>query len=196
MTTPAETRKRIVQASVRLFAQQGVGATTTRHIAAEARIAEGTIYRHFPSKEALADAIFLEHYLPFADALDRLQQGAATAAARMGALVGHFYAAFDRDRDLFSYLLLGPRAATMRLPPGTVTPVSVLRRVVEGARAEAPARFPAGGAALVTALVLGMILQPAEAVALGELPGPLADQAAPVVGGILRVLGLEGEDRP
>ncbi|WP_268967332.1 TetR/AcrR family transcriptional regulator [Zavarzinia marina] len=196
MTSPAETRRRIVQASIRLFAQQGVGATTTKHIAAEARIAEGTIYRHFPSKEAMADAIFLEHYLPFADALQARLRGAGTAGARIAGLVGHFYEAFDRDRDLFSYLLLGPRGATMRLPVGTVTPISVLRGVIASARVEVGGGFPPGDDGLVTAIVLGMILQPAESVALGEEKGPLAERAAVVVAAIGRVLGLDAGAAP
>lgn len=48
---PEERRTEIIQAAVRLFAQQGFERTTTREIAAEAGIAEGTIYKYFASKQ-------------------------------------------------------------------------------------------------------------------------------------------------
>lgn len=56
--TPAAkdaTRKRIVGAAQRLFAQQGFEATTTRDIARDAQIAAGTLFNYFPSKESIVD---------------------------------------------------------------------------------------------------------------------------------------------
>lgn len=47
------TRDRIVEAALALFRQRGLEATTTREIAREARIATGTLFNYFPSKEAI-----------------------------------------------------------------------------------------------------------------------------------------------
>ena len=46
-----------MQAAKRLFARQGFDGTTTREIAARARVNEAIIFRHFPSKEDLYWAI-------------------------------------------------------------------------------------------------------------------------------------------
>lgn len=54
-----ERRKAIVSAAVRLFSQQGFANTTTREIAANAGVAEGTIYRYFSSKQDILFA-FIE----------------------------------------------------------------------------------------------------------------------------------------
>jgi len=54
------TRKRLVRAALDLFTSHGYHATTTPAIAARAGVAEGTIYRHFPSKEALLNEVFRE----------------------------------------------------------------------------------------------------------------------------------------
>ncbi|MCL4864556.1 MAG: TetR/AcrR family transcriptional regulator [Gemmatimonadales bacterium] len=54
------TRSRLVRAALELFATQGYHATTTPAIAARARVAEGTIYRHFDGKEALLNEVFRE----------------------------------------------------------------------------------------------------------------------------------------
>lgn len=49
------TRKRIVHAAQTLFERQGFEATTTRDIARSAKIAAGTLFNYFPSKESIVD---------------------------------------------------------------------------------------------------------------------------------------------
>ncbi len=48
-----DTRSRILKAALHLFARQGYDGTTTRDLAAEARVAEGTLFRHFTNKKAI-----------------------------------------------------------------------------------------------------------------------------------------------
>lgn len=48
-----ETRDRILKAALRLFAKRGFEATTTRDLAEAAGVAEGTLFRHFPTKKAI-----------------------------------------------------------------------------------------------------------------------------------------------
>src|SRR6185503_256171 len=48
------TRDRITKAALRLFESKGFDATTTKAIAAKARIAEGTVFNYFPTKEDIA----------------------------------------------------------------------------------------------------------------------------------------------
>lgn len=46
-------KQQIIDAAHDVLAEHGLAATTTKQIAARAGCAEGSIYRHFPSKEAL-----------------------------------------------------------------------------------------------------------------------------------------------
>lgn len=55
---PQGTRDRLVRAALELFTTQGYHASTTPEIAAKAGVAEGTIYRHFASKEQLLNEIY------------------------------------------------------------------------------------------------------------------------------------------
>ena len=48
-----DTRSRILKAALHLFARQGYDGTTTRDLAAEAKVAEGTLFRHFTNKKAI-----------------------------------------------------------------------------------------------------------------------------------------------
>ncbi|HBE16188.1 MAG TPA: TetR/AcrR family transcriptional regulator, partial [Cyanobacteria bacterium UBA11367] len=53
MLVDTTTKCRILQTAQRLFARHGYNATTTRDLAAEAGIAEGTLFRHFETKKAI-----------------------------------------------------------------------------------------------------------------------------------------------
>jgi len=54
------TRERLLEAARELFTTAGYHATTTPILATRAGVAEGTIYRHFPSKQALLNAAYQE----------------------------------------------------------------------------------------------------------------------------------------
>lgn len=54
------TRERLLEAARELFTTAGYHATTTPLLAKRAGVAEGTIYRHFPSKQALLNSAFQE----------------------------------------------------------------------------------------------------------------------------------------
>lgn len=54
----SQTRDRLARAALDLFTTRGYHETTTPLIAARAGVAEGTIYRHFPSKEDLLNEVF------------------------------------------------------------------------------------------------------------------------------------------
>ncbi|MBD2577969.1 TetR/AcrR family transcriptional regulator [Oscillatoria sp. FACHB-1406] len=51
--TEEDTRTRILNAALKLFARQGYDATTTKDLAAAAGVAEGTLFRHFVNKKAI-----------------------------------------------------------------------------------------------------------------------------------------------
>lgn len=52
------TRERIFDAAVSLFAERGYDRTSIRDIAGAVGITESAVYRHYPSKESILDAIF------------------------------------------------------------------------------------------------------------------------------------------
>lgn len=53
------TRQHLLRAGLELYSTRGFLATTTPMLAQRAGIAEGTIYRHFASKERLLNAVYL-----------------------------------------------------------------------------------------------------------------------------------------
>ncbi len=57
MARPTGTRERIVDTALRLFNSQGYGVVTTAALAAACGIAEGNLWYHFKTRQALLDAI-------------------------------------------------------------------------------------------------------------------------------------------
>ncbi len=61
MAARDEKRERILEAAKKRFGRFGMKATTMQDIAADAGVAVGTIYQHFPDKDALMLAWVAEH---------------------------------------------------------------------------------------------------------------------------------------
>src|SRR5437879_6279712 len=92
MTQADLTRERLVRAALELFTAHGYHETTTPQIAKKAGVAEGTIYRHFTSKQHCFNELY------------------RTAARWAGQLV--------KDADA---LKVGPREKLAELARGLVT---------------------------------------------------------------------------
>ena len=58
MTATELTRQRLIKTALELFTTRGYHDTTTAQIAKKAGIAEGTIYRHFASKQQLVNELY------------------------------------------------------------------------------------------------------------------------------------------
>ena len=54
------TEYKILEAAVTIFAQKGFSASTTKEIATQAGVAEGTIFRYFPKKKDILHGILLK----------------------------------------------------------------------------------------------------------------------------------------
>ena len=55
-------RRQIIDAAIACFARDGFHRATMQDICAEARLSPGAIYRHFPGKDAIVEAIADERH--------------------------------------------------------------------------------------------------------------------------------------
>ena len=59
---PADKRKRILEAAIRVFAEHGYHGARVGDIAEDAGVAHGLLYHHFASKDDVLRTIFLENW--------------------------------------------------------------------------------------------------------------------------------------
>ena len=179
------TRERIERAAMSLFVAQGVSETTIRDIAQGAGIAEGALYRHYRGKDELILELFQRHYAAFARRLAALQAPCPHSRDKLAAMVEECCRVFDADPVLFRFLLLAQHQS-LRRTEGSDTPVEVVRRVI--AEGMARGEILKGDPDLATALIMGVILQPATFKTYGRLPGPMAPLAGRLTAACWNVL--------
>jgi AcrR family transcriptional regulator len=184
------TKKLIERTALKLFVEKGITETTIRDIAQAAEIAEGTLYRHFASKDELAWELFHTNYMAFAQELDRLQQGYDTLKDKLAAMIRQFCTFFDRDPVLFGYLLLAQHAQLKKVTPEMVTAVTVLQKVI--GQGMARGEVPEMDVELAAGMVMGVVLQVAVFKAYGRITQNLTDLKETLVAACWRVLAGEG----
>lgn len=110
-------REAILQAARKIFGRDGLEAATLRAIAAEAGIAVGTVYLHYPSKEALyADMLAAS----LSDLLKTLREAVAKVPENERLLAGAlaFYRFYrERPDDLYLGLYLAQGLKPVGLTP-------------------------------------------------------------------------------
>ena len=181
MDQATPTRERLRAAALHLFVQKGVAETTTRELAAMAGVAEGTIYRHYTSKEDLVRELFEDHYFRFGGELDRIRaETAGGLNAKLGAMTTFMASLYDSDPTLYRFLLLAQHTALPSIATALpASPASVFRRLV--ADAIAASQIPAQNATLSAAMLIGAIIQPALALIYGMLEGPMTEHVPEIV---------------
>jgi AcrR family transcriptional regulator len=168
-----ETKSRLERAALTLFVARGVAETTTKEIAMAASIAEGTIYRYFPSKEQLALDLFLRHHQGLAEALADAQQPAKGLRAKIEAIVRCYCEWADRDWTLFAYHLLNQHSFLIQVPDGMANPVTVVRDVIS--QAMKAGEIPRRNVDLAAASAIGVVMQAATYKVYGRFTGDLSD---------------------
>ena len=168
-----DTKARLERAALTLFVARGVAETTTKEIAMAASVAEGTIYRYFPSKEQLALDLFLRHHRGLAEALVEAQRPAKGLRAKIEAIVRCYCEWADRDWTLFAYHLLNQHSFLIQVPDDATNPVAVVREVIS--QAMKAGEIPRRNIDLAAASAIGVVLQAATYKVYGRFTGDLSD---------------------
>lgn len=186
MRNGAKTKELIGRTALRLFVEQGIAETTIRDISAAAGVAEGSLYRHYDSKEALAWDLFSRDFIAFAQELARRQQQQRTVRDKLAAMIRQFCTFYDRDPILFNYLLLAQHSQLQKVTPDLPNPVDVLAEVIAGGMGRG--EIKAGDPQVAAAMVLGIVLQVAVFKIYGRITQNLEDLAETLIAACWRVL--------
>jgi AcrR family transcriptional regulator len=149
----------ILDAALACFAELGYDATRVRHIARRAGVSEAALYRHHPSKEAVAQALFATHMARLADALRAVADDRERPVPdRVRALVRAALDARARTPDAYAFVLAHTGRFMDALPPDFPYPIRIVERLLgEGQSAGV---VKPGPVRVLAALVLGCVNYP------------------------------------
>ena len=98
----SDRRRRVIQAAIALANKGGYDAVQMRDVAAEARVALGTLYRYFPSKDQLLVAALNEWAEDMRDKLRARPPRGATKADRVATVLRSTVRALEKQPKLSS----------------------------------------------------------------------------------------------
>jgi AcrR family transcriptional regulator len=96
---PSDRRNELLALSARMFAEQGLRATTVRDIADAAGILSGSLYHHFDSKEAMVDEILRGFLDPLFERYRAILGRRLGPRETLEAIVTASFEAIDRQHD-------------------------------------------------------------------------------------------------
>lgn len=192
------TRERIIAAALRQCEQVGLRRTTVEDVARRAQLARVTIYRHFPTKDALVQAVILQQTQRFFDTLDSVLAGCSSADE---SVVEGFAFALDyvgEHRLLKRLLETEPETLLPYLVGNSPLVTAARERVAE--RIDREFGTPSGGdsaaiAELIVRFVLSLVVSPETVLGLDSAEGRRRFARRYLVGGLHRT-GTPATIRP
>jgi len=101
-------RERILHAAFDRFARQGYEAVSTREIASAAAVGHASMYKHFPSKEALGRAVYEVSQEPLLAAFDAVAAARPSPAVAVDDALRLLYEAYDQRPRALALLVFPP----------------------------------------------------------------------------------------
>jgi AcrR family transcriptional regulator len=100
-----DTRRRILDAALTCFLADGFEQTTIARIQERSRTSNGALFHHFPSKEAIADALFLEAMASFQAGLwELVRRRPRSLRAAVRGTIQHQLQWIEQHPDLAKFL--------------------------------------------------------------------------------------------
>jgi AcrR family transcriptional regulator len=150
----------ILDAALACFAELGYDATRIRHIAQRAGVSDAALYRHHPSKEAVALALFSTYMRRFSDAFDTVAgREDASVEQRIRELVTTSLRFRATDPDAHAFILNHQGRFLSALPADFPYPIRIVDRLVREGQRDGTVRD--GPVRVLSALVLGCMHWPA-----------------------------------
>jgi AcrR family transcriptional regulator len=172
----------ILDAALACFAELGYDATRVRHIAQRAGVSEAALYRHHPSKEAVAIALFATHMRAYSDVLRVIAEDRSrTVADRIDGLARASLEMRRAQPAAHAFVLGHTGRFLSALPADFPYPLRIVEGLVREGQADGTVR--PGPVRVLTALVLGCINHPV-IVAQHAAPGTI-DLTDPVAADVI-----------
>lgn len=147
----------IIRAAIQLFVEHGIDGTTTKQIAEAADVAEGTLYRHFKTKDELAFTVFLTHLEAFSRELDKAAAPIPHTHDKIRALIHCYFSFFEAEPLLFEYIISTEHRELKKYPITFRQPLNVLLDILQSGIEKN--EIPQQDKTLAAAYIIGIVLR-------------------------------------
>jgi AcrR family transcriptional regulator len=139
----AEKRRLILDAAVRVFAQQGFNRCRVSDIADEAGVAYGLVYHYFRSKDEVLDTLFLERWNVMLDVIRDLDGQDLTAREKLYAIAAFIIDSYRHDPELMKVIIVEVTRAANSFGQTHIEKITEAYELIAGivARAQADGTF-------------------------------------------------------
>ncbi len=103
---PADKRRVILDAAVRVFARQGFHACRVSDIADEAGVAYGLVYHYFASKDEVLDTLFLERWDVMLEMIREVDEQSIPVREKLEAIASFIVDSYRHDPDLMKVIIV------------------------------------------------------------------------------------------
>jgi AcrR family transcriptional regulator len=103
---PADRRRQILDAAIRVFARQGFHSCRVSDIADEAGVAYGLVYHYFDSKDQVLNELFSERWSLLLAAIDEVDSESISARAKLDAVAGFIIDSYRYDPELMKVIIV------------------------------------------------------------------------------------------
>jgi TetR/AcrR family fatty acid metabolism transcriptional regulator len=132
----SDKRTLILDAAMKTFVKRGYSDTRVSEIAAEAKVAEGTLYNYFPSKEEILLALFDEKWGGIIDEIKKKISRLNDPNDKLKAIFSMVVTMFKKDRHLAEIFLIDIKQSSIFLNNYTINRVVEFIDLIEEILAE------------------------------------------------------------
>lgn len=150
-------KKDIVNAALALFMKKGIKATTTRDIAVRASISEGTIYRHFQSKDELAQVVFEQNMELFWKFLRHYLRRGENPEQLLDSYIRGYFEFARRHQRRYSFVIAAHQTELKKLSREKMKPVRMLFKILRHGQKQG--YFREANLNLAAAMIFGILTQ-------------------------------------
>jgi len=172
-------KNEIERAAIELFSKKGIKATTVKDIAKAAQITEGAIYKHFSSKDELAQAVFEEKYNEIIDDLKNISAEHGTLDDVVKQMIGYYCTKFDEEPEIFTYLLISDHYQYNLSPRFTL--IDFIVDILKKYKVDGDRKFIAN-------ILLGAVIETGRNILHKKIDGKMSDHKKKIITSCLVIL--------
>jgi TetR/AcrR family transcriptional regulator, fatty acid metabolism regulator protein len=104
--SPADKRRMILDAAIRVFAREGFHRCRVSDIAREADVAYGLVYHYFRSKDEILDTIFSERWALLVETIEQVDKQEAPVREKLHTIASFIIDSYQYDPDLMKVIIV------------------------------------------------------------------------------------------